>query len=121
MDIRLRGGRSAQLGPVEWVINCSGPDSHTRAVQPLLRQLLASGEVAADDLQLGLLASPDGRLLDIAGKPCRGLLAIGPLLKGTLWETTAVPELRMQAAALAQRIRDTLATAAGGKHVSMLS
>jgi uncharacterized NAD(P)/FAD-binding protein YdhS len=30
------------------------------------------------------------------------LYAIGPLLKGVLWETTAMPEIRRQAALIAQ-------------------
>jgi uncharacterized NAD(P)/FAD-binding protein YdhS len=31
-------------------------------------------------------------------------LVVGPPRKGTLWETTAVPEIRSQAATLAQRL-----------------
>jgi uncharacterized NAD(P)/FAD-binding protein YdhS len=34
----------------------------------------------------------------------RSLFAIGPVRKGKLWETTAVPELRQQAANLAEHI-----------------
>jgi len=30
--------------------------------------------------------------------------AIGSMLRGTLWETTAIPEIRQQARSLAERI-----------------
>ena len=38
------------------------------------------------------------------GRPSDFLFAIGPLLKGTLWETTAVPELRAQALQVTQAL-----------------
>jgi len=50
---------------------------------------------------LGLDVDADGRLLDRRGEPSRSLYAIGPIRKGSLWETTAVPEIRVQAAELA--------------------
>jgi uncharacterized NAD(P)/FAD-binding protein YdhS len=34
------------------------------------------------------------------------LLALGPLLRGTLWETVAVPELRAQARRVAETLLD---------------
>ena len=46
--------------------------------------------------------SPDGRLLDRDGRPTEGLWAIGPLRRGAPFETTAIPEIRQQAAALAE-------------------
>ena len=39
---------------------------------------------------------------------CLVLFAVGGLLKGTLWETTAVPELRSQAFRLAETIAGEL-------------
>ena len=40
----------------------------------------------------------------MSGQVVPGLYVVGPPRKGTLWETTAVPEIRGQAAALAQRL-----------------
>ena len=48
-------------------------------------------------------ARPSGEVLDVSGQVVPGLYVVGPPRKGTLWETTAVPEIRGQAAALAQR------------------
>jgi uncharacterized NAD(P)/FAD-binding protein YdhS len=38
------------------------------------------------------------------GYASRNLYALGPLTRGTFWEITAVPEIRRQAASLAQRL-----------------
>jgi uncharacterized NAD(P)/FAD-binding protein YdhS len=47
-------------------------------------------------------------LLDLAGTPSASLYAIGPLRKGSLWESIAVPELRAQASQLAEHLVHTL-------------
>ncbi len=39
----------------------------------------------------------DHTVIDREGRRSKYLLALGPLLRGTLWETIAVPELRGQA------------------------
>ncbi len=43
-------------------------------------------------------------MLDVSGQVVPGLYVVGPPRKGTLWETTAVPEIRGQAAVLAQSL-----------------
>ena len=52
----------------------------------------------------------DGVLLDPHGQPVPGMYAVGPPRKGVLWESTAIPEIRAQAAVVA---RAQLAVAAG--------
>jgi uncharacterized NAD(P)/FAD-binding protein YdhS len=42
------------------------------------------------------------------GSRSRLLFAIGPLLRGTLWESIAVPELRSQALHVAETLLDEL-------------
>jgi uncharacterized NAD(P)/FAD-binding protein YdhS len=96
------------LPPVAWVINCTGPESHARAAQPLIRQMLAEGVAAPDELGLGVRADAAGRLIAGDGYPHGRLYGLGPLLKGVLWETTAVPELRIQARDVANRVCTTL-------------
>jgi uncharacterized NAD(P)/FAD-binding protein YdhS len=44
---------------------------------------------------------PAGRLVAADGAVHRWLWVIGPLRRGGLWETTAVPEIRAQARRLA--------------------
>ena len=87
------------------VINCTGP--HTRfsaTTSPLLRNLLASGAVVPDDMDMGVKVEPDFAAVAADGLRSRHLFAIGPLLRGTLWETIAVPELRGQALRVAQTL-----------------
>ena len=87
------------------VINATGP--HTRfsdTTSPLLRNLLRRGLVAPDDLEMGLRADDDHTVIDSAGRRSTLLFALGPLLRGTLWETIAVPELRGQARRVAETI-----------------
>lgn len=85
------------------VINCSGPQTDYRKIEdPLLASLFARKLVRQDSLGLGLDFDQNGKLRDSSGHPSTRLYGIGPVRKGDLWESTAVPELRGQAADLAQ-------------------
>ena len=53
---------------------------------------------------MGIEVTPDFAVVDREGRPSELLYAVGPLLKGTLWETTAVPELRAQTHQLAKAL-----------------
>jgi uncharacterized NAD(P)/FAD-binding protein YdhS len=54
--------------------------------------------------------TPTVRLLDRAGQASDTLWAIGPLRRGALLETTAIPEIREQAAALARTVPEAAAS-----------
>jgi len=87
------------------VLNCTGAESNYRKLaDPLVRHLMRHGLAHADALHLGLATDPDGRLEDAHGRVPHALYTLGPCRKGSLWETTAVPEIRGQAAALAARL-----------------
>lgn len=87
------------------VVNCTGPLTDvTVSDDPLLRALVSRGLIAADPLRLGLLTTDDGELLAASGEVVEGMYAVGPPRKGTLWESTAIPEIRTQAAQVAARI-----------------
>ncbi|MDF5758001.1 FAD/NAD(P)-binding protein [Spongiactinospora sp. TRM90649] len=88
---------------VGWLVNATGPGADVTA-DPFLARLIGAGTARPDPFRLGLDASPDGAVLDAAGRPGERLFALGPLLRGTLYETTAVPEIRAQAAALAPHL-----------------
>ena len=47
---------------------------------------------------------PEGELLDEEGRVVPGLYAVGPPRKGTLYESTAIPEIRTQAAEVAAAV-----------------
>ena len=83
--------------------NCTGPlGTIGRTRDPILRQMLDEGLVEIDDLEMGLAVDMDSR----AGAR---LWALGPLTKGTYWEIVAVPDIREQAAAVAEDIMTELA------------
>jgi uncharacterized NAD(P)/FAD-binding protein YdhS len=97
-------GRTAEIA-AGWLINATGPATHVTATHdPLLRGLLDAGLATPDPLRLGLRADAGGALLDVSGRPSGTLFTLGPPLRGQLYETTAVPEIRDQAAALATRL-----------------
>ncbi len=85
------------------VINCTGPNAGFSGTHvPLFQNLLEQGLIRPDELNMGIDIGPDFAVIDEGGKKSNFLFAIGPLMKGTLWETTAVPELRGQAMRVAQ-------------------
>lgn len=87
------------------VLNCTGAESNYRKLaDPLVRNLMRHGLAHADPLHLGLATDGDGRLEDARGATPHALYTLGPCRKGSLWETTAVPEIRGQAAALAAKL-----------------
>jgi uncharacterized NAD(P)/FAD-binding protein YdhS len=66
--------------------------------------LLRGGVICSDDLDMGVAVNDDYQTITHTGEASTVCYAIGPLLRGTLWETTAVPELRVQAMNFAQSI-----------------
>jgi uncharacterized NAD(P)/FAD-binding protein YdhS len=91
------------------VINCTGSESDCRRIdESFIVSLLVQGFARPDPLFLGLDVDEHGALLDSEGAASHPLYALGPTRKGCLWETTTVPEIRVQAAALAQNLRETL-------------
>lgn len=82
------------------LVNGTGP-SHDLGADPFLNTLFASGAARPDPLGLGLDATPAGAVLAADGHPHDRLFTLGPTLRGLHYETTAVPEIRAQAAALA--------------------
>ena len=89
------------------VINATGPATKLTASRSgLLQNLLRRGLAAPDDADMGLRVDPDHTVITDQGERSPFLLALGPLLRGTLWETVAVPELRAQARRVAQTLLD---------------
>lgn len=82
-------------------VNCTGPGSLAAADDPLPVSLRTAGLARLNPLATGFDVDGAGALLDAAGRPSPVLSAVGPLRRGASWETTAVPEIRSQAAALA--------------------
>ena len=103
--IRRRGASGSETLRVGKVINCTGPDTDlTRVRDPLVASLRRDGVIRPDELGLGLDTDDDGRLVAGNGRASERLTLVGPLRKGRLWEHTAVPELRVEAKRVADRL-----------------
>jgi uncharacterized NAD(P)/FAD-binding protein YdhS len=100
-----------------FVMNCTGPEcNYQKLKDPLIVNLFARGLAHLDPLFLGLMTGSHGALLNYLGQPSDRLFTLGSVQKGMLYETTAVPELRVQAKKLAAY----LLGAGGGEGASPL-
>ncbi len=87
------------------VINCTGASRFCpEQNQPLIPQLVRDGLGRVDGSGLGFAVTAVGELIGAQGRPTENLFALGSLRRGSLWETTAIPEIRVQAAELAKTI-----------------
>jgi uncharacterized NAD(P)/FAD-binding protein YdhS len=87
---------------VDAVVLCTGPDDEALRRAAPLDSLIASGLATDGPHGIGIATEPrTGALIDVNGRTVEWLFAVGPLRRGTLWESTAMPEIRAQAAALA--------------------
>jgi uncharacterized NAD(P)/FAD-binding protein YdhS len=94
----LSDGTSVQA---DLVVNCTGRGSVLDSGDPLVNGLLARGSARRDPLGLGFVTHPDGRLVSADELPA---WTLGQLRRGELWESTAIAEIRDQAAGLAGSI-----------------
>lgn len=108
-----RGSQTSAYLHVGQVINCTGPSTNfDRIDDSLIRHLKERGYLMPDGLRLGLNASLDGALVNHDGEESGVLFTLGPFRKPQLWETTAAPEIRAQAAALAAQFAPALGAVA---------
>jgi uncharacterized NAD(P)/FAD-binding protein YdhS len=104
VEIRRRGAAEARRTTFDYAFNCTGPlHAMERTRDPLLRSLLDVGAARPDHLSIGL--EVDARFRVAGGER---LWALGPLTKGLHWEIIAVPDIREQAAAVAEDIEREL-------------
>ena len=107
---------------VERAINCTGPGLDPRASRdPLIRQLLTDGVVRAHPLGVGFDTAPEGAFRSRDGTPHRRLFTLGPTRVGELYETTAIPEIREQARAVAKLLVTGLAGGSRSEHLDAKS
>ncbi|MFM7642010.1 MAG: FAD-dependent oxidoreductase [Cyanobium sp.] len=106
---RRRGDHATETLVVDRLIHCTGLPSHGRdSLPPLQSRLQSRGLLQPDPLGLGLQASEGGALLNSSGEVVPWLYTLGTPLRGQLWESIAVPELRKQAEMLARSLLQSL-------------
>ena len=98
VELRRRGRDSIERRIFAYAFNSTGPLHSMQGTRdPLLRSLLGNGQVRADHLGIGFEVDEKSRVGD-------RLWALGPLTKGRYWEIIAVPDIREQAAVVAEDI-----------------
>jgi uncharacterized NAD(P)/FAD-binding protein YdhS len=107
VDYKLRVNQKTEHFLADRIINCTGPESdYGKVSMTLVQQLLRNKIIQCDPLRLGINAAPDGRVVNEHNIPSDKIYTIGPCMKGILWECTAVPEIRDQSLAIAQKLAE---------------
>jgi uncharacterized NAD(P)/FAD-binding protein YdhS len=102
---RARGASAEQSTSVRRIVNCTGPQTDiTLAGEPLLDALLRSGRIRPDPTRIGVDVDSSSRILDADGRASNRLYAVGPITRGAFWEMVAVPDIRHQVKAVAERL-----------------
>jgi uncharacterized NAD(P)/FAD-binding protein YdhS len=105
MTYRRRDDGTTRQATVDLAIQATGLQTAVqRTSHRLLRQMFESRLVRADRQGLGIDADTAGRVMRADGTAETGMRVIGTLLRGTLWECTALPEIRAMAAKFAHEL-----------------
>ncbi|HJR82403.1 MAG TPA: FAD-dependent oxidoreductase, partial [Sphingomicrobium sp.] len=101
---RRRGRPSVEERGFAYMINCTGPlGTIGRTRDPMLKRMLEDGLARPDPLGIALDVDERSRVIG-----AEHAWAMGPLTKGRYWEIIAVPDIRGQAAAVADDIATEL-------------
>ena len=107
VDVHLvaRGTGREKTIRADAVYECRGRATDvTASSNPILQAVLRSGLARPDPLGLGLDVAADNALVGAGGVASRRMFAVGPVTSGVYWEVVAIPDIRTQAAALAERL-----------------
>ena len=108
-SVRTADG-ATHVHTVARVINCTGPSMNLRDTRhPLLASVQRNGLACTDDLGLGLRSDDECRLVGTNGVANPRIVIAGALRRGDMWEATAVPDLRVNAARAAATLVALLA------------
>jgi hypothetical protein len=104
LSVRRRGESVPEALTFDWIVNCTGPGAG-RGVElpPVIAGLINGGHLEEDALGLGVRSTSEGRAF-AGDRVIDGLFIVGSLRKADMWESTAVPELRLQAALASELI-----------------
>jgi uncharacterized NAD(P)/FAD-binding protein YdhS len=104
VTIARRDGGVAEVRP-DWIVNCTGfGGAAALAKDPLLAEMLAAGLISVSPGGLGLDANSRLAALGATRLPTPGLWLVGPPVRGSRFEATAVPELRSMAELAAYQV-----------------
>ena len=98
-SVRRRGDAVVVAAGAAW-------DRRSLHRSALWANLLATDVASLHPCGVGVRLNADGYLIDGAGGTVPNVVCIGSIRQGEEWETTAIPEIRAQAAAIAELLAD---------------
>ncbi len=113
--IRRRGADRPETLTVARIYDCTGITADlATGTNPAVRSLLDRGLARPDPLHIGLDVTESCAIIRADGQPSERLYAIGPLTRGAFFEIEAIPDIRVQVAALAKRLTARASMAQAG-------
>jgi uncharacterized NAD(P)/FAD-binding protein YdhS len=105
--------RTATLKQIsaDWVVNCTGMEKCSISRVPLLKKMSSRGMIRGDALGLGLSVNAESQIERDDGTTAKSAYALGPMTTGQFFEIFAVPDIRVQARKVANRIVRELSVA----------
>jgi uncharacterized NAD(P)/FAD-binding protein YdhS len=104
LTVRRRGRPVHERHRFDWIVNCTGPGGGRESGFPRsVAGLIETGYLEKDPDSIGVRSTPKGQAI-VDARVIEDLILIGSLRKPDGWESTAVPELRLQAALAADAI-----------------
>ncbi len=114
VSFRRRGTAHVETRRFDLVINTTGPAHRAVVLREPIRSLHEAGLVDLDRVGLGLATGPEGDALDRNGREVPGLIVAGPLARGTYGELMGLPQVTLQAEAVAARLRSEISARSAG-------
>jgi uncharacterized NAD(P)/FAD-binding protein YdhS len=103
LNIQFQSGEVTFLDQFTCFINCTGPETSVEQMSnPVIQELLVRKWIEPDETLQGIQIQTEN--LQVISSSPLPIYTIGNLCKGTLWESTAIPELRSQAKLIAKGI-----------------
>lgn len=100
-----RGAHARHRLEVGRIVNCTGVDlDFTKPRDGLIGQVLQAGLARTPANGLGFDVDEACRVIAASGAAHQSLYALGPITQGAFWESTAAPEIRAHAAAIANAL-----------------
>ncbi|MBY4615164.1 FAD/NAD(P)-binding protein [Rhizobium redzepovicii] len=103
-DYRIRAKREIAEIKADWLVNCTGMERAGISHSPLLKEMSRFQLIVPDRLGLGIQVDAASEVTAPSRISPARLFAVGALTAGQFWEITAVPDIRLQAKAVAQEI-----------------
>lgn len=104
LEVTLSSGRGHEVLHVGTLVDCSGPCADERDGDSITDYLLSQGMARPHPSGLGLVVDGRGALIDGVLGDVPRIYGIGWCRRGQRFESTAIPELRKQAADIAAQI-----------------